>query len=469
MIRTLLTNEWLGMMRNTSFLTLTIFFVLMLAGTTYLGVLDTQLQYRQANEAQQHVREQWENMGPSNPHSAAHYGSYVFKPATPLTSLDEGVNETVGKVLQLEAHVQNEMVYSAQSQSLLQSYFGKLRPSLVLQIILPLLIIFMAFHTMSSEREQGRIRLLLVQGVSIRKLMLAKVLSIWSIAILLLLLTAIAQWIFMPESFSGDMMLRSILFISAYVLYYWVITALTVYFSARLHNNTAALTTMLALWVVWVIFLPKMMSAVVEDLYPLPSRQDFQAAMREDRSKGIDGHNPSGEREKVLQDSVLNVYQVASIDSLPVNFDGIRMQADEEYGNKVWDKHFGELYKIMGKQKQAYQLSGFVNPFSSLQSLSMGLSGTDNLHHLHFQQTAENYRRELIKALNDEHAFGGSKTGDWGWKAEQAFYNSIEDFTYEQPRIFKYFQVYLPDIFVLLGWVLISLVILIFTRGSFKR
>ncbi len=462
----LIKNEWLGLWRNRTFRLVLFFFVLILIGTTYLGVLETQLQYQQAVDAQKHVREQWENMGPSNPHSAAHFGSYAFKPVTPLTSLDEGVNESVGNVVQLEAHVQNEVVYSSQSQSLLLSYFGKLKPSLILQVVVPLLIIFLAFHTMSVEKEQGRISLLLVQGVSLRSLMFSKSLSIWLISVILLLAVAVSQWIFMPLEFTGDVVLRGVLFILSYALYYWVIVALTVYFSTRQTNSSAALTTMLALWVVWVIFLPKIMGAIVEDIYSLPSRQDFVAAMREDRSKGIDGHNPSDERAQVLQDSILNVYRVAAIDSLPFNFDGLRMQADEEYGNKVWDKHFGQLHQIMSKQKRAYQLSGLINPFASLRSLSMGLSGTDNLHHLHFQQTAENYRRGLVKALNDEHAFGGSKTGDWGWKAEQSFYNSIEDFEYTSPKMTTTLPVYLIDIVLLLGWVMMSLCLILFFKGN---
>ena len=41
------------------------------------------------------------------------------------------------------------------------------------------------------------------------------------------------------------------------------------------------------------------------------------------------------------------------------------MQEDEEYGNMVWDKHFGDLYSQLEKQKSNYQLSGFINPFAS--------------------------------------------------------------------------------------------------------
>ena len=131
-----------------------------------------------------------------------------------------------------------------------------------------------------------------------------------------------------------------------------------------------------------------------------------------DRSKGIDGHNPSGDRKKELEQETLEKYNVNSLTELPVNFAGILMQADEEYGNEVWDKHFGSLYKQLESQKRVYQLTGFFNPFAAIQSLSMGTAGTDMFHHLDFLKQAENYRRIFIKTLNDEYAFGGAKTTD---------------------------------------------------------
>ena len=63
------------------------------------------------------------------------------------------------------------------------------------------------------------------------------------------------------------------------------------------------------------------------------------------------------------------------------------MQEDEEHGNIVWDKHFGNNYSIFMKQKYLYQISSLINPFASLQSLSMGFCGTDMVHHLHFEKS----------------------------------------------------------------------------------
>jgi len=453
MIRILL-NEWKGWWRTNQLKWLIGFLILVLAVITYFGVQDINQRQQLVEQSRSAVREQWENMGPSNPHSAAHYGSYAFKSLTPLSALDEGVNLTAGRVLRLEGHVQNETVHSSQSQSVFISYFGPLKASLILQIILPLFIIFLTYNSINAEHQQGRIRLLLMQGVTYARLILSKVLSVWLLALIVLFTTVLVQWLTFGKLFDSDLLLRSLLLILAYAGFYWVISSLTAIFCVKLKWGASALTVMLAVWVIWLIFLPKLAGWYVQEKTPLPSREEFTKAMRDDRSKGLDGHNPTDEREKVLKDSVLAAYEVTTLDSLPINYDGIRMQADEEYGNKVWDKHFGDLFNTMQQQKASMQYISFFDPFVALQSLSMGISGTDQLSHLHFQNEAEAYRRAFIKALNDEHAYGGGKTGDWGWKAEQEFFNNIEDFHYKTPKYVDVAEVYSIDWISLCLWIL---------------
>ena len=134
--------------------------------------------------------------------------------------------------------------------------------------------------------------------------------------------------------------------------------------------------------------------------------------LSEDRAQGIDGHNPADARKKKLEEATLKKYNVNRLTDLPVNFAGIVMQADEEYGNDVWDKHFGALYRQLEHQKKIVQRSGFINPFTAVHSLSMGTAGTDMFHHLEFLKQAEDYRRVFIKTLNDEYAFGGALVYD---------------------------------------------------------
>ena len=397
-----------------------------------------------------------------NPHSAAHYGTYVFKSPNLLNSLDEGVNSITGNVIRVEGHVQNEMVHSEASQMQAISRFGKLKSSLLLKYIVPLLLIFLAFSSVSTEKQSGRLKLLILQGAKPNQLILAKSLSVWLYGVVLLLLVVGSYSLLNLRHINGEIIQRTLMFFCSYALYYFIISGLTVFFSARWQNATVALTSMLGIWIVWTVFLPNILMSSVEKWHPLPSRDAFKTAMREDRSKGIDGHNPSDKRAEELQQSVLDEYGVDSLSQLPINFDGIAMQADEEYGNQVWDKHFGNLREVYGQQKRSLQFGGIINPFISLENASKGFAATDNLHHQEFLVQVEEYRRVFIKQLNDEHAFGGSKSGDWGWKADNDFYKSVADFSHTLTPLASVFRFYLMDVWILLMWSILTFGLLFF-------
>ena len=443
-------NEWKMFLRDKLFVFSTAFFICSLLVVVFLGTIQNRKQQNYRIEAQEHVRNQWDSLEAMNPHSAAHYGSYAFKPLSVLNSMDSGINDFTGNVIKLEGHVQNEIVYSEASQALSISKFGKLKSSLILQYVIPLFLIFLAYGSISSEKEAQRMKLLLFQGVSITKLTFAKSLSIWMYGFLLLVITVAIQS--MINITDPELASRLTLVVVSYGFYYYIISSLTVYLSAILKNNTSALSSILAIWVMWTIFLPRIWGNTVEKIHPLPSRQNFKANMKEDRSKGIDGHNSRDKRREDLKEKILAEYGVDSLKNLPINFDGIVMQKDEEYGDQVWDKHFGSNYNILSKQKFLYQLSGFLNPFASLQSTSMGFCGTDMIHHLDFLRKSEDYRRYLIKTLNDAHAFGGSKTGDWGWKVDSSFFKSVEGFAYATPKIKEKIKYYFIDLVALLFW-----------------
>mgnify|MGYP006136287671 FL=1 len=464
-MRIIFYNEWRGFLRNKLFLFFISFFLILLFLVTFFGIIQNNKQIESQNDAHSHIRAQWDEMNPSNPHSAAHFGTYAFKSNSILNSLDEGVNAVTGLVLRLEGHKQNEVAFSEASQSVTISKFGKLKVSLLFQFIIPLFLIFLAFNIYTSEISSGRIKLLLIQGNSLKKILFAKIFSLLSLATILLLFTIAIQFFLNFSKIELDQVIRLIVFFCSYFVYYFIIISFTVLLSLIFKKSTSALSLTIITWLLWTVFFPKTVGNFTESLTPLPTRIELSEKMKEDRSKGVDGHNPFDDRKKDLELEVLARYDVDSLSQLPINFAGILMQADEEYGNKVWDKHYGELYKNLGIQKGNYQLSGFINPFASLQSLSMASAGTDLFHHLDFLNEAEIYRRYFIKTLNDEYAFGGSKTGERGWKASNEFFRSIDDFSYKNASFISIQSKYLTDFICLLFWVLT----LVFAINFFSR
>ena len=116
--RNIIFNEFKKLLRGPSFIITLVFFLLTLSIVVYLGIIQNKNQQLNQVKAQQHVRSQWESLEAMNPHRAAHYGSYAFKPMNALYSMDSGINEVTGNVIRLEGHVQNEIIYSEASQSL---------------------------------------------------------------------------------------------------------------------------------------------------------------------------------------------------------------------------------------------------------------------------------------------------------------------------------------------------------------
>lgn len=420
---TLLLLELRRLLRSRVWLPSFVIFLSVILYSAYIQTVIWKQTEASRSEIEQMVRTQWDSLGSYNPHGAAHYGSFVFYPISPLGAIDEGVSTQMGRVLRVEGHVQNRSGLAEANLSPHVSRFGSLQPALLLKYVLPLFFIFYSFYITAQDRDSGVLNLSKVYGASVRQQMLARVLMMWLFAILLIALVFVLFYSMLSASngFASDS-LRWVLMPLAFAVYYLLIIALTVYVSVCFKQSSSGLAIMLAAWLLWSLFLPSSFAALAKQRFILPSSSAFEKGMNEDRSKGIDGHNPEEERKKELEQRVLTQYNVKSLDSLPVNFDGIVMQADEEYGNAVWDKHFSALDSINQAQNLLVSQSALINPFQQLQILSSSLAGTDSRHYRHFLHSAELYRREPIKTLNDKLTYGGSKTGDWTYKADAAFF-----------------------------------------------
>ncbi len=106
------------------------------------------------------------------------------------------------------------------------------------------------------------------------------------------------------------------------------------------------------------------------------------------------------------------------------------MQAGEAYSSKVYDKYFHQLQQTLIDQDRLPRTAGLVDPFLSLQGISMGLSATDIYTHIDFQQKTEAYRRAFVQKMNED-MMQHSTLGDWNYKASRNLYASVPDFKYQ--------------------------------------
>jgi ABC-2 type transport system permease protein len=293
------------------------------------GLLTGWAAYRDATHerarAQRTAREQWLAQGDKNPHSAAHYSIYAFRPVGTLAFVDQGVTPYVGLAAWLEAHKQNDFSYRPARDATAAGRFGSLTAAVILQILLPLLIISMGFSACAGERESGTWRQLLSLGVSPGTIASGKVLGLSAtLATILVPATIVcAAVLTFAESASGSLG-RAALMAVAYLLYLatWILITLLV--SATARSSRAALLLLLAGWMVTLV-LPRITSDLARSLYPTPSALSFGARVAADMRNGIDGHNPADKRAAELLTRVLAEYKVDREEHLPINFMGISL------------------------------------------------------------------------------------------------------------------------------------------------
>ena len=137
-----------------------------------------------------------------------------------------------------------------------------------MQYVIPLLLIFLAYGSVSNEKEAHRLKLLIFQGIPMTRLVFAKSLSIWIYGLSLLLATVFIQSMLISSDL--EVFRRLTLLVFSYGSYYYIITSLATYFSSRLKNNTSALSSILATWILWTIFLPKIWGNAVEKIHTDP-------------------------------------------------------------------------------------------------------------------------------------------------------------------------------------------------------
>ena len=407
-------------------------------------------------KAQAAMYDKWVNQEEKHPHSAAHYGQFAFKPKPVLSFLDVGLDNYTGISVFLEAHKQNEILFSAAQDSNGMTRFGEMTVALILQVLMPLLIIFLTFNIFSKEREEGTLKLIHAQGVAMRQLLMGKVWGTYAMVLLIFIPVISLAYLLLDHASASLDPSVSIKFLGlsiGYALYFLVFVLISVLVSAFAKSSGFSLLTLLGLWITACVILPKATTNLADKVYPTPSQFEFRNTIKDKVKNGIDGHNPSDERLDALKQQVLDQYKVKTTEELPVNWSGIAMQAGEEYTDQVYDQEFTRVENIFKKQNRFSEWVGFINPYLAIRHLSMAFAGTDFHHHMTFARAAENYRRAFVKKMNKDMEVNhtpGIAYADYN--VGQEMWESVEPFSYQMPNVRSILSMQWRSISALILW-----------------
>ena len=396
------------------------------------------VQARQAQEelaaAQATARDHWESQGEKNPHSAAHYGIYAFKPRLALSFVDEGVDPYTGTSVWLEAHRQNEFLMRPAQDATAAQRVGALTAAQVLQNLVPLLVILLTFGALAGEREQGTLRQLLATGIARRELAVGKALGVAGALALLLVPAAVVGAAALVVGSTGPAaspMARGAVLAGVYLAYFAAFVGLGLAVSAWARSARTALVVLLGVWVVNGLVAPRAAVDLSKWIHPTPSAVEFAHTLEQEMAAGVEGiERPD---RAAFGESLLAEYGVERAEDLPVNEVGLYLQESEEFGNRIFDRNYGALWDTFERQGFVHEALAVAAPLLAVRTLSMGLAGTDVEQHRHFATAAETYRRDMMRQMNLDLA-ENSRTGEL-YTAGPELWAEVPPLQYDAPTL----------------------------------
>ena len=447
--------------KNKAVFILTFSLIVLLIFAMYSGWMNFENQNGMMAKFQAESRKDWLNNPNKHPHRMAHFGNFAFRPKAPLSVFDFGMESFFGNSIYLEAHKQNSVNFSEASFSTGLLRFGEISIAMILQILLPLLIFFLGFASIASERENGTLKILLSQGLSWKQLIMGKSLGLVGAIMTLfipLMILVIFIWMQIQNfNISVDETLRLVFIILFYFIYLSLFCVIAVLISAINKTPKTALTSLIGLWLMFTIVLPRASQALGKAIYETPSKANFSAAIDEDVLKVGDSHNPNDPYFKSLKDSLLRVYQIDSVQKLPFNYGGYQMKVGEQISATIYKKHQQELLTIYENQNSFSKVMAFFNPYMAIKNLSMALSSTDFPTFIDFQEQAESYRYKMAQEMNVLQMKYISNTAKSSAGQEniisKKYWADLDDFDYKPAGIISVFKHEIISIVAFIFWI----------------
>ncbi len=376
-------------------------------------------------------RERWLNQGVKDPHSAAHYSIYAFKPSAALSMLDGGIESYVGQTVRLEAHVQNDLLYRPKGEATLLERAGSIGPSALLVLLAPLVAFLLAYFVVAAERDRGTFALALSNARSPQRLMLFRALLLWLIVSLVLVVpvaliaggSALARGVF-----DLDVGVRLAIWTMVFVAYAGLLVFAGLAVVLRVRDVRPAMLALFGLWALLIAIAPRALASAVEVTRPLPSTESIKTQM-ETEAPSYWGVEVSDARLA----SLLQQYGVSRKQDLPVDERGSQLDAAEKHSHEVFDRVLGDFYDRVEAQDRLFGDLGWLSPAIAAQSLSALLAGTDFHHHRPFIDAAEHYRRALVNRMNAELVTRPLNDGEARYTAGAQLWAQVLQFTFTRP------------------------------------
>lgn len=206
---------------------------------------------------------------------------HAILPAAPLAPLALGQSDLQPDSYRITTKSRVEFMYDSEIENPWNLLTGRFDVAFVLTYLLPLLVLAWSYNLVTTEREQGTLRVLLSQPVALAPVVFAKllvralVLLFWAVSIPMLILMALRPEARATDGFTGLAYFAGLT--TAYALFWFV---LAVVVDAHSRSSALSALVLVSTWVILVLVVPVAVNLVAATVSPAPSRAELATQTR---------------------------------------------------------------------------------------------------------------------------------------------------------------------------------------------
>ena len=326
---------------------------------------------------------------------------YAVMPPAPLAALAVGQSDLYPYYFRVSTGSKQTFANNDEIENPVHLLAGHFDLAFVIVYLLPLVILAFTYNLISAEKEAGTLALTLSQPVELRKIALVKA-GVRAVFLLGLTTALTAAGVVLGgadlSAAGGWMRLTWCLAVTVAYGAFWFALAIAV--NALGHGSATNAIALFGLWLVFVVFVPSVLSVTVQTLYPVPSRVEMIQAMR------VAGDDAARQGSQLLARYLEDHPELAPKSAPVADFAALNIAVTDSVERKVRPV-LDRFDRQVSSQQAFVDRFRFASPAVSAQAAFNDLAGASANRYQHFLAQTDRFHRTwrehlLPRALRKE-------------------------------------------------------------------
>jgi hypothetical protein len=338
----------------------------------------------------------------------------IYRPPAVLSAFSAGLEKQLAGTAQIELEKVPELSVTQRGGNPYLPILAVFDESLIFKIIISILALLVAYDTVSGEREQGTLKLMLSDPVARHQLLLGKFIAgliTLSVPVIITFVVGLVVLLSYPMvAISGTDWIRIGLMFVASLAFTAVMYQFGLLFSSLARRSAISMVLGLFVWIIFAIVIPNVSVQLATDLRPFESqdkRDSRMVSLKKDLANELGNIKMDTSNWLITSDASdsFGGYYAKRRDIYWLNgerkYNSLTIPIKLKYADKALAIEQSNLNSFFAQKDLARSLS-FISPISTYEDVMAILAGTDLTSFQDFIDQVRAHRNEVVEYIRSK-------------------------------------------------------------------